>query len=501
MAAGHPWYSSGMTAATHVETERKYETSADAELPELRDVPGVTGVDGPRTEHLEAIYFDTADSRLARHGATLRRRTGGADAGWHLKVPAGPDSRTELRLPLDGRPEDATNAPPDELADLALAMVRGAEIRPVARLRTERRVWQLLGPGREPLAEVTDDRVTARRLGQSSTVDKWRELEVELADPAAVAVLDGVEEVLLRAGVRRARHSSKLARVLPPPAAPGGAGGDTAGDAVLAYVRARFDEIVAQDLWVRRDAPDAVHRMRVAIRRLRSALRVYRRVLPGTERLLEELRWLGGRLAEARDLEVQSERFRSAVAALPDDLVAGPVTARLTRHFGPAEAAARDTVVETLGDKRYRRLLDELDRLLADPPRTARAARPAAKELRGHVKRAYRKTRQRLAADSLHQARKAAKRYRYALEVAEPAVGAKARRARKAARALTKLLGEHQDGVVAQPVLRELGMRAHADGENGFTFGLLHGQESARCAAVEEAWPRYWERVRETRLR
>jgi CHAD domain-containing protein len=486
-----------MSVASHVETELKYEVGA--ELPSLRDLPGVADVDGPRHERLDAVYFDTADLRLARHGATLRRRTGGGDAGWHLKVPAGGDSRTELRLPLDFGPAGTTNAPPDELADLTFGMARGAAIRPVAQVKTARQVWRLVGRKGRQLAEVADDQVSARRLDPDageSTVDEWRELEVELSDPNTVKEFD---RALRKAGLRRARHSSKLARVLPVSSPP--VSGDTAGDAVLAYVRAQFEEIVTQDLRVRRDAPDAVHQMRVATRRLRSALRVYQRLLPGTERLRADLQWLGRRLSPARDAEVQQAHFRDSVAALPAELVVGPVSARLTRHFGPVAAGARRTVLETLGDKRYRRLLDALDRLLADAPVAGRASRPAAAELPKHVRRAYRKTRRRVSGDSPHRARKAAKRYRYALEVASPAVGKKARRARKAARDLTKVLGEHQDGVMAQPLLRELGMRAHLAGENGFTFGLLLDQERARCAEVERVYPEYWKRVRKTRLR
>lgn len=485
-----------MAIATHLETERKYDAAADATLPALRDIPGVTRVDDPRSERLAAIYFDTADQRLARYGATLRRRTGGADAGWHLKVPAGPDSRTELRLPLEDRPEGATNAPPDELAELTSAMTRGAAIRPVARIRTERQVWDLVGSAGEPLAEVTDDHVEARLLGKSDTVDEWREVEVELAAAGTPELLDLVEKVLRKAGIRRAAHGSKLARVLPAPARPA-TDGDTAGDVVLAYVRQQFDAIVTQDLRVRRDEPDAVHQMRVATRRLRSALRVYKRIVRGTSRLRDELRWLGRRLAEARDLEVQYARFQSDVDTLPAALVVGPVSARLTRHYGPALASARETALKTLGDKRYQRLLESIDRLLTDPGRTRRAGRGASAELPEHVRRAYRAVVRRRSSDaSLHDVRKAAKRYRYALEVAEP--GGKAV---KLAKALTKLLGEHQDGVVARPVLRELGMQAHLAGENGFTFGLLHERERARGAVVERRYSKYWKKVRRSRPR
>jgi CHAD domain-containing protein len=488
-----------MSVTSHAETERKYEAAADTKLPRWSDIPGVTDVHGPRTEHLSAVYFDTADQRLARYGATLRRRTGGNDAGWHLKVPSGTDSRTELRLPLDNRPEDATNAPPDELADLTLAMTRGAALRPIAQVKTSRRVWALAGDGGRAVAEVTDDRVTATRLDGSSNVDEWRELEVELADPAATAVLTGAEKVLRKAGIQRAGHSSKLARVVPPPSVDTPDAEGTAGEAVLAYVGRQFDAIVTQDLLARRDAPDAVHRLRVAARRLRAALRVYRRLLPGTERLQTDLKWLGRQLAGARDLEVQEEHLSAAVGTLPSELVVGPVSARLTRHFSPAAASARETVTATLASKRYRRMLDDLARLVTEPEPAPRASRSAEKELPKHLRRAYRRTRFRLSDDTLHRARKAAKRYRYALEAAEPAVGKAAKKARKRAKDFTKVLGEHQDGVVAQPVLRDLGMQAHMAGENGFTYGLLLEQERARCARVEEVYPAYWRRLTKTK--
>jgi len=488
-----------MAVTAHAETERKYEADPDAKLPKWSDIPGVAEVHGPRTEHLSAVYFDTADQRLARYGATLRRRTGGEDAGWHLKVPAGKDSRTELRLPLEDGPEGATNAPPDELADLTFAMTRGAALRPIAQLKTSRRVWELAGEEGARLAEVTDDRVSATRLDGSSNVDEWRELEVELADPGAIRVLTDAEKVLRKAGITRAGHSSKLARVVPPPAAPVTDAEGTAGEALLVYVGTHFDALVTQDLLARRDQPDAVHQLRVAARRLRAALRAYNRLLPGTETLRADLQWLGRRLADARDLEVQEEHLVSAVAALPSDLVVGPVSARLTRHFSPAAAAARETVTATLTDKRYCRLLDSLTRLLADPGLAPRASRPAENELPKHLRRAYRKTKRRLSDDTLHRGRKAAKRYRYALEAAEPAVGEVAKTARKRAKDLTKVLGEHQDGLVAQPLLRDLGMQAHVAGENGFTYGLLLEQERARCARVEEVYPAYWRRLKEVR--
>ncbi|MYW11522.1 CHAD domain-containing protein, partial [Streptomyces sp. SID2563] len=93
----------------------------------------------------------------------------------------------------------------------------------------------------------------------------------------------------------------------------------TAGDHVLRYVRHQAEAIVALDPAVRRGLPDSVHRMRVATRRLRSALRTYRRVLDreATRPLGTELKWLAGELGVDRDQEVLDARLRARLGELP----------------------------------------------------------------------------------------------------------------------------------------------------------------------------------------
>jgi CHAD domain-containing protein len=473
---------------TQAEIERKYEAESGIGVPALDTIPGVAATAGPQHEVLEATYYDTPDLRLVRSGLTLRRREGGKDAGWHLKVPSGKDSRDEIHLPPGGEL--------DELADLTLGYTLGAPLRAVARVRTDRTRWELFDRKGKLLAEVTDDRVTAERTG-SCGESSWREVEVELGSAGSTGLLDKTEENLRHAGFRRAKAASKLSRVL-------GAGPREpkrlrakakAGEAVMAYLRDQVDKIKHYDVQVRQNADDAVHKMRVATRRLRSALRVYRRLVD-TGDLAAELQWLGRRLSAARDLEVQYTRLQQAISALPVELVPGPVQARLTRHFGPAQEKARRKVLETLRGKRYFRLLDRLDQVVADPALTARAGRQARKELPKHLNRAYRKADQRVAAGDIHPGRKAAKRLRYGLEAAVPVLGKPADKARKQAKAFTKLSGDYQDSVVAGPVLRHLGMQAHLAGENGFTFGLLHGTEDANAKHVAQRIPGAWQRVR-----
>ena len=121
----------------------------------------------PDDQELDAVYFDTTDLRLARAGITLRRREGGSDPGWHLKLPVGPDSRDELRVPL-GR---ARRKPPAELLALTRVHTRGAKVAPVVRLLTRRRRWILAGDDQRPLAELAEDRVTAHTMGRGTEAD------------------------------------------------------------------------------------------------------------------------------------------------------------------------------------------------------------------------------------------------------------------------------------------------------------------------------------------
>src|SRR5271157_4946514 len=108
------------------ETERKYEPAAGgtAALEAVKTMAGTAGVAAVSElpeQLLDAIYYDTADLRLIGAGITLRRRTGGEDAGWHLKLPAGADTRDEIRLPLTS----ADSAVPADLAALVRAYTRG----------------------------------------------------------------------------------------------------------------------------------------------------------------------------------------------------------------------------------------------------------------------------------------------------------------------------------------------------------------------------------------
>ena len=285
--------------------------------------------------------------------------------------------------------------------------------------------------------------------------------------------------------------------------------GSTAGEVVLAYLRDHTARLRALDAAVRRDEPDAVHQMRVTARRLRGAMQAFPALWPPgeTDHLKDELKWLGQILGEARDAEVLGEYLAADLDRVPAELVLGPVKARFTVHFAPQEAAARDAVIGALDSGRYRALLGALGELLAAPPRTPAARAPARDVLPDAVARAYRRVKRRMRRArrapegprrdaALHEARKAAKRARYAAEAVTPVSGKKARRLAKRMRAVQSALGDHHDAVMAQATARDIGVRAHLAGENSFSFGLLH--ERAHRDALESedrAW-HAWKRAR-----
>ncbi|KQX52946.1 MULTISPECIES: CYTH and CHAD domain-containing protein [unclassified Streptomyces] len=492
-------------AETKREIERKYEATGETPVPDLTRVRGVSEVLDRGVMELDAVYYDTPGLRLAADALTLRRRTGGDDAGWHLKFPVASGIRDEIRAPL-------ADTLPGELAGLLRSRVRDAEVVPVVRLRSARDVRHLVDADGTLLAELSVDTVHAERL-PGGAVATWTEIEVELADDTDPAFLDAVEKRLGKAGIRPAASASKLARALaetgggPRAAATPGKPG-TAGAAVLAYVREQIDAIVAYDPAVRRDLPDAVHQLRVACRRLRSAFRTYRRVLDRerTDPLGEELKWLAAELGVARDQEVLDERLRAHVKALPRTLVLGPVKARLRRRDAARGADARQRALAALDSDRHLALLEGLDALLADPPLRKAAGRDARKVLARAVRRDHDRLAGRighaLALDpgherdlALHEARKAAKRARYAADAARPTLKKPAKRLAKRVKAVQSLLGEHQDAVVARTALREVAAQAHGAGETAFTWGLLYGREEAAAEAAERELPRVWARA------
>ncbi|OAN30136.1 CHAD domain-containing protein [Mycolicibacterium iranicum] len=234
-----------------------------------------------------------------------------------------------------------------------------------------------------------------------------------------------------------------------------------------------------------REGTDPVHDTRVAIRRTRSTLRVFRQQVDPVAgpALEEELKWFAGTLGDVRDVQVQRQRLRDALDEMPELLVLGPVGSRINLDLRGIEAPARERVSEAMETTRYLDLVTELQRWSAAPPVLPGAN---AKRLRSTAGKAGVRADRRLKAalesdddELLHRARKAAKRARYANELLQlDGSSGKVKRNIEHYKQIQSVLGDMQDTVVARTMLRQLGAAAGTTpGENGFTFGFLYARE------------------------
>lgn len=386
----------------------------------------------------------------------------------------------------------------------------------------------------------------------------WFEVEVEL-DGAGPALLDAVERQLERSGWRRSTSPSKTARAfavgrvarpdgrrpatrsrerdrrdraLPP---------GTAGAIVHGRLAEQVGALLAADPAVRLDEPEGVHDMRVAARRLRGLLRSYRRLFDRavTDPVGVELKWLGRVLGDGRDHEMLAARLPSRAETLAEsDELRGTTQAhgatgshgtttsgRDPAHAGRVASAladagvrirdaeadahtrARAEALRALDSKRYFRLLDRLDALVAAPPLRARARGQAKPEFRRVVAREHRRLAKRVKRGqaappgdrrdrAMHEARKAAKRARYAAETAVPVAGHRSARYVKHTKRVQRLLGERQDAVVAVRALPRLAAEAHAAGADTFAYGLLYAAEREATRRADAHFPTAWARVK-----
>jgi CHAD domain-containing protein len=275
-----------------------------------------------------------------------------------------------------------------------------------------------------------------------------------------------------------------------------------APEAIGAVLHRRLGALVAElhvrDRETRDGVIDGLHQARVTSRRLRSALATFRPVLVRdvTEPLRADLRWLALSLGDARDAEVMRERLHRLVVEQlePDDV--DRVTLRIDRELDDRGRRAQATVAATLDADRYRALLAGLDRLVADPPWSEAASSSAEEFLGPRLENELRRLDERAETargladhpaaydEAVHDVRKAAKRLRYAWEVAEPVLGADAADQVAATREVTRLLGERQDIVLTRALLPRLEADAAADGEPTAPWERLRRHQTERAAHI-----------------
>lgn len=458
---------------------------------------------------LDAVYYDTADLRLSRWGASLRHRTGDAD-GWTVKLPEGEQGPVMVRreVTFDAPP----GSPPAPAVTLVRGYSRGAALAPVARLKTRRSGVELLDAEGHRVAEVVDDEVTVyqgRRLAA-----RFREVEVELGAQAPPGLLAAVVACLRAAGAGEAEPVPKVVRALgpkafaPPEPAPVEVGPDsTVADAVRGAVAAAAGRIISHDPGVRLgDDPEDVHQARVGTRRLRSDLRTFRPLLDPewVAGLRDEARWLADLLGGVRDAEVLAERLTRQRANLVKEDAAQ--MSWLLDRLADDREVARARLLEAINGPRYVALLQRMVEAAAAPAFVEDTGAAAGEVIPALVRRPWRRLRNAVRAlppdpldPALHEVRILAKHTRYASEAAAPVVGRKARALAKAVAGLQGVLGDHQDAVVAEEWLR--GHLEGAGPAEAMVLGQLIGIQRAEAAGSRAAWPDAWRKASAKGLR
>ena len=275
----------------------------------------------------------------------------------------------------------------------------------------------------------------------------------------------------------------------------------TVGALARSAMRRQLEAIVALEPLVRAEGTvDAVHDTRVAIRRLRAALSLFKGALsPRTKRFRDELRWIARAYGKVRDLDVQREEIARAIEESPADDRAG--LEALDALLAARRQVTYGQLLRTLDLRRYEHLKQGLGSFLKRPPalRNQVAALPAAVVMPELIAKRYRATRKRgrnlsRTADSadLHALRIRCKRLRYALEIVTPLYPDPAETLIKRLVRLQDVLGEIHDADVAIATLQELGRRAgrRLPNEAVFAMGRLAERQNERGRVLRKRFSR-----------
>lgn len=458
-----------------------FDVEADFALPDLEVRSPDAGRAEPTTTRQETTYVDTGDKDLHRLGLRLSRRSGDQRPGWALEAP-----RSDLSLESGAR----SRTVPPGLADVLFGVRRGHELQPVLTATRTLTTYRVAAGADAAAVELVDTRLDAATMGIESTIAGWRTLEI-FGDESNAEVAAALAERLRTAGAVESSASHIDALLSLGAVTKRRPDSQLLGGLVQAYLDEQIEAITWGDLGLRHGQP-VVHPTRVAIRRLRSTLRVFRGLIEVDQAatLDAELRWIAVLLGEVRDAEVLSARLQSQLVELPAEDVLGPVSSHLVTALATQRSAGLKRARQAMNEDRYLQLLETLHGWRRAAPMAAEASEPAVAAA-AYLTGARRKLDARIEtarvgdAVAVHRARKAAKRLRYAGELAEPAVGKKATKAVRRATKLQTMLGRYTDADVTAAFLRRLGAEAGSRaGHNGYTYGLLAAREQHRIQTI-----------------
>ena len=493
-----------------IETELKFlldDAAVKAVRARLRALPGLDAA--PATRTLRSVYYDTPDHALRGAGIALRMRRDGRR--WIQTVKAGSkthgglQSAREAEAPAPGGRLDLALIPEPDLRARVEKLTRNAPLQAVCETAIKRLVaTALCGDGR---VEIALDQ--GEIIAGEATVP-FREVEIELKDGPLGALFDAASalvpegEVALSQMSKAARGYMLAAegRIAPPPA-PRKAR-DVALDPAQSVETAARDVLrecfaqVAENAVVCRaiDDPEGPHQLRVGLRRLRSALAVFKPAIGNAEmaRLNAEARWLGQEVGVQRDLDVAViDLLDPEAEAHPDD----PGLAVLKSILLERGAENRVHLRAVLRGARAQALLRDLGRfvetrgwLVADDfGQTGRLSAPVAKLARAALDKRWKAVRKKarhietLDIEARHELRKELKKLRYAVEFFAPILPDKrVKPFVKRLKALQQVFGDLNDAAMAEALFHGADAPGADDPAAQRTIGWLVGTRMERAA-------------------
>jgi CHAD domain-containing protein len=485
-------------------------------------------------------YFDSSDWRFHRAGYALRTRSAGK-AGKRLEATLksfgtedeGLRRRHEINELIDtgARSKDMARAierAAGEVGARVRAVLGKHHLRKLFDVNTARSRVIVRSEG-APLAEIALDDVTIEARSRRAPV-RIRRVEVELrpmpsrvAEERLNALLEDFRESCdlrpatlskFEAGLNAQNWQPAFVVELGQPDAAEHLGDEpTIGELAFAVMREHFAQFLLREPGSRMgEEPEDVHRMRVATRRLRAAMSLFRDYLPeDAERLRIELGWVAQALGGVRDLDVQLERVRDWRAG--EDEIDADTLDSLEALLGAQREPARVRLLHALDSARYEHFVTDYTAMLRSGPNSsasssspsAEAARRARQEMPGLILRRYAKVRaygDAIDADSpaeeLHELRIQCKRLRYALEFAATLYPKAVRYFAPRLVELQDLLGAHQDAYVAIAQLRDLSLlhQRELPTQTIFALGEISQRYAHQADELREQFPKLYRRIK-----
>lgn len=493
----------------------------------LRELAGYT-LRPLATQRLHTVYLDCAGLVLTRNGLALRARQHGRHwemtVKWQGEVDGDVHRRPELTVPLVARPQGSFTIDDPEVRRHLAGYLAGRPLQVVLISDIVRRRLALVAPDAAddapPLAEIALDRVHLHR-DKNEAEERYCEVEIE-------AIRGNVDDV--RAASAALREALQLQPSTLTKFARGmqmlhGVGALAVDDTELGpadSIASAARKVTAAALVCLRRAdppcrsgedPEAVHDMRVVIRRLRAAMKT---LAPGfaprwSATTRAELKWLAQQLGTVRDLDVHVQRVLAFADVAPPSLRASVMD--LVQRGEATRPACQRAVAAVFESLRYQKLLLRLEDFATGhrgAPAASTGRQPAGEIAAQAIHRAYRRVRrcgkglgQRPRPEALHELRIRAKRARYALELYVGLVGKPARRAAKRLAAMQEHLGTYNDAVVGadfvQAYVTERGSALTPPTMLG--LGALIGAEMSTAQALRAEFPRRWRRLTGKRMR